>query len=124
MAKVIPDATFNAILAKVATANLMLVCDGEPADRAAAIAAARVTVSMVPGLGGGDYTELNGDVSGRKVQMTAKNNQTIDSNGNVDHVVLVDATSIILITTTPAQTLATPGQANIAAWDAEFRDPI
>jgi hypothetical protein len=77
------------------------------------------------GMALGDFTYADGDVSGRKATVAAKNNQNITASGDAEHVVLIDSTGpeVLYITTCTLQTLTNGNQVSIPAWDIEFRDP-
>lgn len=126
-AKAAPDATLDAFLAKIATANQMLVCSGasNPADRAAAITAALATSAMTVGLGNGDYTAADDATGalGRKVTTTAKNAVSVTASGDATCVVLIDGSAIIYITTCTTQTLTSGNTVNIPAWKIQIGDP-
>jgi hypothetical protein len=126
-AKAMPDATADAFLTKIATATSMIVCSGasNPADRAAAVAAALATATMTAGLGGADYTAADDATGalGRKVTMTAKNAVSVTASGDATCIVLVDASNIIYITTCTTQTLTNGNTVNIPAWKIQIGDP-
>ncbi len=72
MAKASPDATLDALHAKIATATRMTVCSGQPANFAGIAAVLLASVTQTAGLGGAHYTSAAGDTSGRKVTMTQR----------------------------------------------------
>lgn len=92
----------------------------EPANRAAAISDSLATQALT----GGDYTNADGDTSGRKVTIAQKAGITIDSTGTATHVSIIDAsTRLIYVTTCTSQLLTSGGTVTIPAWDIEIRDP-
>ena len=123
MAKTVADAVLDAAHAEQALGNQQIVCAGEPSDRADALVRALAAVAMTPGLGNGDYTVANGDVSGRKVVHTAKSGVSITADGTADHVAIIDATRLLRVTTATPQALTSGGTVSIPAWDAEIEDP-
>lgn len=123
MAKAVADRVLDAAWTDVATGNQMIVTSGQPTDRANALALALASVAMTPGLGSGDYTAANGDVSGRKVTMTAKPNVPITASGTADHVCIINSTDLLYVTTATAQALTNGGTVSIPAWKAEIADP-
>lgn len=126
MPKVMPDATADTYLAKIATADAIRVCSTltTGSTYANVVSATLATTSMTTGLGNGDYTATN-DTSGRKVTMTQQSNVTIAAAGTANHVALVDssATAVIYITTCTSQALATGGTVTIPAWKVNIQDP-
>jgi len=73
-----------------------------------------------------DFTgPVNGDVSGRKITLTAKNALAVIFSGDVSHSILLDGTNKkrMFVTTTTILALTVGGQANIPAWKIETRDP-
>lgn len=126
MPKIMPDATANAYLAKIATGSAIRVCSTltTGSTYANVVAATLATTSMTTGLGNGDYTATN-DTSGRKVTMTQQSNVAISAAGTANHVALTEsATSTILyVTTCTSQALATGGTVTIPAWKVNIQDP-
>ena len=98
-------------------------CSAEPANYAGIAAVALATATMAPG----DYTVAAGDVSGRKVTMTAKSGITIDASGTANHVVLHNNTTILGYTTTCDALVLTAGggnTVNFPAWKIEIAAPV
>lgn len=122
MGKYANPVVMDAALNRVATANLMVAMDGQPASYAAAQAGKLVESAMV----GGDFTLAAGDVSGRKVTIAAKSSLAVLTAGTGNHVALLDtATSTLLyVTTCPDQALASGGTVSIAAWAVEIGNPV
>jgi hypothetical protein len=122
--KVSPDATLDTFLAKIATANQMLICSGanSPTDRASALAATLADIAMTVGLGNGDYTAAD-DVSGRKVTMTSHDAVTVDVSGDATCIALIDGSSLIYVTTCTTQTLTVGNTVNVPAWKIQVGDP-
>lgn len=118
MSKKCEDYFFTQFFDAIALCTSMHACSAEPANHAGIAAVDLADVTM----GGGDYTQANGDTSGRKVTMAAKASVTIDANGTANHVVLTDLTNIY-VTTCTDQALNTPGTVSFPAWDIEILDP-
>jgi hypothetical protein len=72
---------------------------------------------------GTDFTLADGDTSGRKMTVAAKNGVPIDANGTGSHVALVDATRLLFVTTCTAQVLTAGGTVDVPAWKEEIADP-
>ena len=119
MAKKVHDDVLDAMLDKIGTATLMIATDAEPADRAAAVTNSLADAVMT----GGDFTNANGDTSGRKVTVAQKASQAIDATGNANHINLVDASILLYVTTCTTQALTSGGTVTFPAWDIEVADP-
>jgi hypothetical protein len=123
MAKAAPDTTLDGMLDQIALADEMYVCTTEPANYAGI--AALILVGPIV-MAGGDFVKANGDVSGRKITVAAKNGQEVLATGSAGHIVLATggATDLIrYITTCAAQTLTDGNTANIGSWKVEVADP-
>lgn len=119
MAKAAPDAMLDASLDYVAASTVLLVCSSEPADRAAALAAALADVTV----DSGDFTKADGDTSGRKVTVAQQSNVPIDTSGTATHIALIDGTVLRYVTTCTSQALTAGGTVTVPAWDIEIADP-
>lgn len=111
------DAALN-IIKNNATSQI--VCSSEPADRAAALAAALATAAMT----GADFTVAD-DTSGRKVTSGAKAGVLIDASGTASHIAYIDATRLLYVTTCTAQALTANGvnTVSLPAWKIGIADP-
>lgn len=119
MAKKCANSVLDAALDKIATATSQIALAAEPADRAAALAGALATATMT----GGDYTNADGDASGRKVTVAQKSGVTVDADGNATHVALIDGTELLYVTTCTAQQLTNGNSMTFPAYDIELADP-
>ena len=72
-----------------------------------------------------DFTKADGDTSGRKVTVAAKNGVTVDTSGTATHVALVRATgtTVRYVTTCTSQALTAANTVNFPAWKVEINDP-
>ena len=114
---VVIDQALNYIKSNVTT---MTACSAEPTTRTEAIttfALADVAFTTT------DVTLAAGDTSGRKATMAAKSGVTIDANGTANHVALVSATELLLVTTCTAQALNTGGTVDFPTWKYEINAP-
>jgi hypothetical protein len=100
------------------------LCSAEPTSYTegnATYALADVTVDS------SDFTIANGDVSGRKITMSAQNGVLIDTTGTATHLACLDVTGtrLLYVTTTTSQGLTANGSntVNIGSWKAEILDP-
>jgi hypothetical protein len=94
MTKLSHNDVLDAALSEIATSNLMIACSEPPTTRTEAVTTfALADVAMA----GGDFTNGEGDVSGRKVTVAAKAGVTIDSSGMATHVALVDGAVLLYV---------------------------
>lgn len=119
MAKWANDSVLDALLDKVATANQLIVCDGQPTDRADALAKALASVTV----DSGDFSKGNGDVNGRKLTVAQQSTISITATGDADHVALVDGSSLLYVTTVDSQTLTSGNTVTVPVWTVTVADP-
>lgn len=95
------------------------VCSAAPANHAgiAAVSLADVTVDA------SDYSNADGDVSGRKTVHAAQNAVPIDASGTANHLATTDGSTMLELTQVTSQALTSGGTVNIPAWDTEYQDP-
>lgn len=115
------DGSLNVLKSNV---TRQVACSAEPttyAEANATYALADVTLDS------DDFTLANGDSSGRKVTVAAKNGVTIDASGDATHVALlnVTGTELLYVTTCTTLTLTSGGgnTVNFPAWKIEIADP-
>lgn len=106
--------------AETALADLMTVCSAEPTTRTEAVTTFKLADVA---LAGGDFTNADGDVSGRKVTVAAKSAVPVDASGTATHVALVDATRLLRVTTCTSQPLTSGNTVNFPAHKYELADP-
>ena len=124
MAKSVHNDVLDAALDKVATATSMTLCSAEPTTRTEAVTTyALAAVTMTAGDGNGDYTIANGDVSGRKLTMTAQVGDTVDASGDGTHIALCDGSALLFVTTCSTIAVVATGLVDYPAWDYEIADP-
>jgi hypothetical protein len=119
MAKKVDDTVLDGALNIIDNATRMVVTSAEPANFAGIAAVALADVVMA----GGDFTDANGDTSGRKVTVAAKSGVTVDASGTATHVCLDDGSTLLYVTTCTSQALTSGNTVNIPAWDIEIADP-
>jgi hypothetical protein len=119
MAKKADDSVLDGLLNIIDNATRMVVTSAEPANFAgiAAVALADVTLDS------GDFTDANGDTSGRKVTVAAQNAVPVDASGTATHICLDDGTTLLFVTTCTSQALTSGNTVNIPAFDIEVADP-
>lgn len=123
MAKTVANEVLDAALAEIATAVTLTVCSGEPANFAGIAAVALAEVTLTAGLGNGDYTAADGDVSGRKVTVAQQADVPIDATGTATHIALDDGATLQYVTTCTSQALTSGGTVTVPAFDIELEDP-
>ena len=121
MGKMVDDSVLDGALNVVKNnCNVMVVCSNQPTTRTEAITTyALADVAMTTT----DFTLANGDVSGRKLTVAAKNGIPVDASGTGTHIALCSATTLLLVTTMTSQVLTAGNTVNIPAWDQEIADP-
>jgi hypothetical protein len=119
MGKAVDNTVLDGALNVIDNATRMVACSAEPANFAGIAAVALADVVM----GGGDFTDADGDTSGRKVTVAAKSGVTIDTSGDATHVTLDDGTTLLYVTTCTSQPLTAGNTVNFPAFDIEFADP-
>lgn len=100
----------------------MTVCSAEPttyAEGNATYALADVTMT------GTDFTNADGDTSGRKTTVASKSAVPVDTTGTATHVALLDVsnTKLLYVTTCTSQALTSGNTITFPAWDIEIADP-
>jgi hypothetical protein len=123
--KFVADSVLDAALAKIATSTRMTACTALPANFAGIAAVVKANEVLTAGVGNGDYTLADGDVSGRKLTVLAQTALTMTGNGTVTHLCLDDGT--VLQACSPLGTNKsivdyTTEVWDTAAFDIEFAD--
>jgi len=123
MAKFAPDEMLDLHADYVDQSDKMVACSAQPttfteANATFALADAAMTVNT-------DYTKANGDTSGRKVTVAAKNGVNVDTTGTATHVALISTgdSKLRFVTTCTSQALTSGNTVNFPAWDIETGDP-
>lgn len=119
MGKVCTDGFMDAVLDAIGGSTTLTICTAEPSSIAECD-----SLSLIPGhtLTGGDFTNADGDSSGRKATVAQQADLSIDASGDADHVVMNDGTDYY-VTTCTSQSLTSGGTVTVPAWDIEFADP-
>ncbi len=123
MAALATDGILDATLDKIAEGTTISVLSDAPAEYADIATYTLASVSVTPGDGNGDFTIANGDVSGRKVTITAQNDIEIEASGNATHVSIDNGTDYI-VTTCTTKALTDGDKVNIPAFKIELADPV
>lgn len=99
MAKFASQAVQDAPLDLIATATEMYICNGQPTDRADAIAKKRHAAAIT--LDSGDFGKSG---TTNRVLTVGAQSTTADSSGNADHIALCTGSALLYVTTAPAVT--------------------
>jgi len=122
MAKSIHDDVLDAALDAIAAADEIVVCSAQPTTYVEAH-----TTYMLANhtLTSGDFTNANGDTSGRKVTVAQQADITITNSGTATHVALTDTgnAKLLLVTTCTSQSLTSGNTVTIPAFKDEIADP-
>ena len=120
MAKAVHNDVLDAALNEIATATSISVCSQEPTTRTEAVTTYMLITHT---LTGGDFTNADGDVSGRKVTIAQQASLTVTNTGTGNHIALTDGSTLLYVTTCPAVSLTAAATETINAFDIELRDP-
>ena len=119
MAKFIADAILDAALDELATGTILTVCTQQPTTRTEAVTTYKLADVVIDG---SDFTKGNGDVSGRKVTISAQNDIDIDDSGTATHIAICDSSNVLLVTTCTSQVLTSGGTVSTPAFAYEIQD--
>tara|TARA_Y100000310_G_scaffold149860_1_gene149248 strand:+ start:2104 stop:2496 length:393 start_codon:yes stop_codon:yes gene_type:complete len=129
MAKFISDNVTDAALAYIAdNGDKLAVCTSQPTTYTELSSDYKLAIeTMTTGHGNGDYTIADGDVSGRKLTMTAQSAISIDTTGTAQHVAIGKSsatTDVLLVATLPlSQALTATNTVTIPAFKYTLPDP-
>jgi hypothetical protein len=110
----------NTVKASADTITYTL-CSGQPTTRTEAVTTlmlASTTLNKTT-----EVTLANGDVSGRKMTISAKSAVSVTNTGTGNHVAVCDATDLLYVTTTASQAVSAGGTVDIGSWKAEIAAP-
>lgn len=125
MAKLVPDAILDGMLDTIANnVDRVDICSTQPTTYAEATSTYTLgNVVLTTGVGGGDWTRANGDVSGRKITMLQQTGVSIGSTGTAQHIAGTDGTATLyFVTTCTSQSVTSGNTATINAFDIEILD--
>jgi len=120
MAKSVHNDVLDAALNEIATATIMTACSAEPTTRTEAVTTYALADHV---MSGGDFTNANGDTSGRKVTVAEQASVTVDTTGTATHIALCDGSVLLYVTTCTSQALTSGNTVTFPAWDIELADP-
>jgi hypothetical protein len=119
MAKFAADSVYDASLDAIAAATEMYFCNGQPTSRADAItrqSAAAITLTS------GDFAKST--VSGNRVLTVAAKSATATVSQTTDHIALCTGTTLLYVTTAPAQTTNSGSSVGSAAFTITASDVV
>ncbi len=101
-----------------------VACSAQPTT----FAEANATYALADiALASGDFTNANGDTSGRKTTIAAKTGALINVSGTANHIALLDVANskLLQVTTCTSQALTANGSntVNFPSWKVEIADP-
>lgn len=120
MAKWANDSVMDAALDIVAAGTILTVCSAQPTTRTEAVTTYKLADVVVDS---GDFTKANGDISGRKLTVSAQSNVAVDTTGTATHVAVSNGTVLLYVTTCTSQLLTSGNTVTVPAWDIEISDP-
>lgn len=124
MAKKVHDDVLDGALSVLKNhCDRMTVCAGEPLSYAEASAGAKYLAGVT--MAGGDFVIGDGAQSGRRAQVAAKGGITVEQDGTVDHIALLDTAGerVLYVTTCVAQVLTAGNSLAVNGWSIEIADP-
>lgn len=120
MAKFIPDAILDAMLASFVGDNVH-VCSAQPTNYTQAATTYKLATKAITS---GNYALADGSVSGRKNTLTPPTAASIANSGTATHVAVTSSTTLIAVTTCTSQALTALGTVDIGAFALELADPV
>jgi len=103
----------------ISNATTMLLCSGQPTDRADALTKALADVAVA----GGDFSKADGISSGRRLAVGAKADVLVDTSGTANHVALISGTILLYVTTCVSTDVVATSLVDFPAWNIEIADP-
>lgn len=123
MAKRVEDVSNDPALTATATCNEQHLCSAEPTNRAEVITFSLGFAAMVAG-DGNDYTIQDAAGGGREVVMAQKADNNVTASGTGNHVALITASELHVVTTCPATPVTSGNQFTINSWSRTLPDPV
>ncbi len=122
MGKWVADQVLDGALAVISTATRMVAVNGQPESYAAAWNGRLAEIA----LGSADFSIGQGETSGRRIVLSAKENATVLANGTADHVALLHTgdEQLLYVTTCPPQVLGAGGAVSFEGWSVEIGAPL
>jgi hypothetical protein len=119
MAKFASTAVLDGLLDVVATGTELYLCSSQPADRAAAIAAAAAPAIV---LDSGDFAKSNSGTS----RVLTVGSQTVTANASitVNHVAICTGAALLYVTTCPSQASNSGAPITVAEFTVTAPQPV
>lgn len=118
------DVLDDGLDALAASADKMVVCEGEPTTYSHASNNKGTGDGKVLATASGLSLVVADDTSGRKLTIGAESAVTIDISGTADHIALRDSVSKLwFVTLCTSQPLVAGGTVDIPAWKINVKDP-
>jgi hypothetical protein len=119
------DAVYDAALAKLATCVRVSACTAEPANYAGIAAVSVGNYTLTAGAGNGDWVLANGDVSGRKLSLTAQSGNNGTATGAASYLAFDDGSVLLAVVSGSGQTVNNGSPWTLGAFDVvEMKDPV
>lgn len=125
MSVYVPDSTIDSMLDLIANGVTKLhICSTQPTNYTEASATYELgNVTVSSGVGSGDWTRADGDVSGRKITMAEQAGINIDTTGTAQHIAGTNGTdTLYFVTTVTSQGVNSGNTATINTFDIEIED--
>jgi hypothetical protein len=119
MAKYIPDAILDAMLASFVGDNVH-VNSAQPTTYTQAATTYKLATKAITS---GNYALADGSVNGRKNTLTPPTAASITASGTATHVSVTSGTTLLAVTTCTSQALTSGGTVDIGAFALEISDP-
>jgi hypothetical protein len=114
------DGAFNVIKNSADTITYTL-CSTQPTNRTEATSTYMLASTTLNK--SSEITLANGDISGRKMTISAKTGVSVTNTGTGQHVAICDATNLLFVTTTSSQAVSAGGTVDIGSWKDEIVAP-
>lgn len=120
MAKAVHDDVLDGAFNILNDGTILTVCNAQPTTRTEAVTTFALADVVTDGT---DFTNANGDTSGRKCTISQQASVPVDTTGTATHIAVCDATRLLYVTTCTSQALTAGNTVTVPAWDVEIADP-
>ena len=119
MTKSVDNTVLDAALNVIATATTMHLCNAAPSSFAEVLSFSIGFVSVDTT----DFSNSDGDVSGRKTTIGAQAGISVTQTSTVTHVALISSSTFLALTEHTVLAVTSGDSRNSQAFDFEIRDP-
>jgi len=119
MAKLIPDARLDAMLAILTNVTAISVCSTQPTTRTEAITTYMLATVAADS---SDFTAADDSTVGRKATCGAQSAISITNSGTAQHIAGTDGTNLLWVTTCTSQSHTAGGTVTIPAFALKLAD--